>query len=78
MPFSLALLAESLIPRCKNIILFSSGGGPKSPCWESTGKARGLHLGLSGTSFPKFQGGSNFRPGVVSPQSPLTLNDPTP
>ena len=37
---------------------------PFSLALESTGE-RGLHLGLSGTSFPKFQSGSNFRPGAV-------------
>ena len=30
MPFSLALLAEKFMPRLKNIMLFSSGGGAKS------------------------------------------------
>ena len=38
MPLSLALLAEELIPCFKHILLFSSSGGPKAQCQESTGK----------------------------------------
>ena len=30
-PFSLAMLAESPLPCSKSIILYSSGGGPKTP-----------------------------------------------
>ena len=40
MPFSLTLLAEYLIPYLKNMIIFNSGGGPKSQYKESMEERR--------------------------------------